>query len=102
MTCPFSSPATWQDLCQGADQIRSQGPDRGTRWTLCSIINGRSGRCPEDCKYCAQSAHHNTSCEVYDFLPEEEILSLCKLNEAEGAGPLLHRHRRPVPHRPGV
>ena len=51
---------------------------------LCSIINGRSGRCPEDCKYCAQSAHHHTDCEVYDFLPEEDILAACKLNEREG------------------
>jgi hypothetical protein len=33
---------------------------------------------------CAQSAHHHTNCEVYDFLPEEKIVELCKLNESEG------------------
>ncbi len=71
-----------EDLCRGADQIRQALV--GDKVDLCSIINGRSGRCSEDCKYCAQSAHHNTNCEVYDFLPEEEILSLCKLNESEG------------------
>ncbi|MCQ2549280.1 MAG: biotin synthase BioB [Lachnospiraceae bacterium] len=71
-----------EELCQGADKIREHF--MGNRVDLCSIINGRSGRCPEDCKYCAQSAHHHTSCEVYDFLEEETILDACKLNEAEG------------------
>ena len=56
----------------------------GNKVDLCSIINGRSGRCPEDCKYCAQSAHYKTNCEVYDFISEEEIMKACKLHEEEG------------------
>lgn len=71
-----------KELCEGADRIREHFI--GDKVELCSIINGRSGRCPEDCKYCAQSAHHHTNCEVYDFLPEEKILEVCKLNESEG------------------
>ncbi len=71
-----------KELCEGADRIRVHLV--GDKVDLCSIINGRSGRCPEDCKYCAQSAHHHTDCEVYDFLPEEEILAACKMNEREG------------------
>lgn len=71
-----------KELCEGADRIREHFI--GDKVDLCSIINGRSGRCPEDCKYCAQSAHHHTNCEVYDFLPEEKILEVCKLNESEG------------------
>ena len=70
------------ELCEGADRIREACI--GDKVDLCSIINGRSGRCPEDCKYCAQSAHHHTSCEVYNFLPEEKILEACKMNESEG------------------
>ena len=70
------------DLGEGADRIRAALV--GNKVDLCSIINGRSGRCPEDCKYCAQSAHHHTSCEVYDFLPEEQILEVCRMNEREG------------------
>jgi biotin synthase len=69
-------------LCEGADRIREHCV--GDEVDLCSIINGRSGKCPEDCKYCAQSAHNHTNCEVYDFLPEEKILEACKLNESEG------------------
>ena len=71
-----------EELCEGADKIREARI--GDKVDLCSIINGRSGRCPEDCKYCAQSAHHHTNCEEYDFLPEEEILAACKMNEREG------------------
>lgn len=71
-----------QELCEGADRIREYFI--GDKVDLCSIINGRSGRCPEDCKYCAQSAHNHTSCEIYDFLPEEKIVEACKLNESEG------------------
>jgi len=71
-----------EELCQGADQIRKHFV--GDKVDLCSIINGRSGRCPEDCKYCAQSAHHHTECEIYDFLPEEKIVELCELNAREG------------------
>lgn len=70
------------ELCQGADKIREACV--GDKVDLCSIINGRSGRCPEDCKYCAQSAHNHTDCEVYDFLPEEKIVEACKMNEREG------------------
>lgn len=71
-----------EEMCQGADRIRAHFI--GDKVDLCSIINGRSGRCPEDCKYCAQSAHNHTDCEVYDFLPEEQIVEACKLNEREG------------------
>ena len=70
------------ELCKGADMIREKFV--GDKVDLCSIINGRSGRCPEDCKYCAQSAYNHTDCEVYDFLPEEKIVEACKMNESEG------------------
>ena len=69
-------------LCEGADKIRKHFV--GDKVDLCSIVNGRSGKCPEDCKYCAQSAHYHTDCNVYDFLSEEELLEACKLNEREG------------------
>lgn len=70
------------ELCKGADKIREHFV--GDKVDLCSIINGRSGRCPEDCKYCAQSAHHHTDCDIYDFLPEDKILEACRMNEGEG------------------
>ena len=69
-------------LLEGADKIREYFC--GDKVDLCTIINGRSGRCGEDCKYCAQSAHNHTNCEVYDFLPQEKILAEALANEKEG------------------
>ena len=71
-----------KELCEGADRIREHFI--GDKVDLCSIINGRSGRCPEDCKYCAQSVHNHTDCEAYGFLAEEQIVNACRINESEG------------------
>ena len=70
------------ELCRGADRIRQAFC--GDRVNLCTIINGKSGRCSEDCKFCNQSAFNKTDCETYGFLPEEEIVAEAKANEAAG------------------
>lgn len=56
----------------------------GNRVDLCTIINGKSGRCSENCKYCAQSARHHTGIDEYDFLPTEKILAAALANEKAG------------------
>lgn len=35
----------------------------------CSILNAKSGVCAQNCRFCAQSRHHNTGIETYDLLP---------------------------------
>lgn len=57
----------------------------GKHVDFCTIINGRSGRCGENCKYCAQAACHHTGIEEYGFLPKETILAHARANEAAGA-----------------
>ena len=57
---------------------------RGNHADLCTIINARSGRCGEDCKYCAQSKRHSTGIEEYSFLPKEEIVKNAKANDKAG------------------
>ena len=49
----------------------------GDRMDLCSIINGRGGRCSENCKFCVQSAHNHTNCEEYGFLDTERFVEGC-------------------------
>ena len=43
----------------------------------CAIVNAKSGMCPEDCAFCAQSSHHHTQVAVYELLSAEKL-------EAEG------------------
>jgi biotin synthase len=40
---------------------------------ICSIINAKSGKCSEDCKYCAQSIYHKTNINTYPLKSVDEI-----------------------------
>ncbi|MDU5119546.1 MAG: biotin synthase BioB, partial [Clostridium botulinum] len=52
------------DLAVTANEIRKFL--YGNKFDLCTIINGKSGRCQENCKYCAQSVHFNTDIIEYN------------------------------------
>lgn len=56
----------------------------GKHIDFCTIINGKSGRCGENCKYCAQSAKHHTGVEEYEFMAAEKILAVARMNEKAG------------------
>lgn len=57
----------------------------GNHVDTCEIVNARSGGCSENCKFCAQSAHHETEIEVYPLMSEERILAAAKRAETDGA-----------------
>jgi biotin synthase len=69
-------------LFYGACRVRDHYNGRGIR--LCAIVNAKSGRCPEDCAFCAQSAHHQTEIEAYPLMGPDEIL--LKAQEAKAMG----------------
>jgi len=48
---------------------------RGKAVSLCSIINAKSGKCSEDCRFCVQSAHYQTEAPVYSLKGEREVLA---------------------------
>lgn len=70
------------ELTEGADKIRKELV--GDRVDLCTIIAGKSGNCGENCKFCAQSAHNHTECEVYGLMDYDRIYAEAKSNEEEG------------------
>ena len=45
------------------------------KYFTCGIVNVKSGACPEDCVFCAQSIHYSTNAKIYSFLRPDEILS---------------------------
>ena len=69
-------------LTEGADRIRRHFS--GDRVDLCSIISGKNGNCSENCRFCAQSAHSPTGCDVYGLLDYDTIYAEAKTNEEEG------------------
>lgn len=71
-----------QELCQKANEIRKQFCSN--RFDICTIINGKSGRCSENCRFCAQSAYSHTNAAEYPLLPAEEIVAQAKVNDKQG------------------
>jgi biotin synthase len=71
-----------EELCSAADRIREHFCKNEA--DLCTIMNARSGRCSEDCKFCAQSSRYNTGAEAYGMVSGEAAICLAKENEAEG------------------
>jgi biotin synthase len=60
------------DLIMCANKIRDKYKKNNI--FTCSIINAKSGRCSEDCAFCAQSAHHKTGIETYPLSDKEKML----------------------------
>lgn len=74
--------APLEELCRAADEVRRNFCQE--KFDICTIINGKSGRCPENCKYCAQSVHHHTETEEYPLLSQEEMLKAALWNQDAG------------------
>lgn len=78
----FFETADLEQLAAGANAIREALCSNHV--DLCTIINGRGGRCSENCKFCAQSAHNHTGCEEHGMLEPEVVLEDCRKREAAG------------------
>lgn len=75
----------WGDseaLYAAADKVRQEMC--GDFFDTCSIINARSGCCPEDCKWCSQSHKHNTGVKEYPLIGVDEAMKLGKRNDEAG------------------
>jgi biotin synthase len=56
----------------------------GDRVDVETLVNAKSGRCPEDCSFCAQSSFYDTGIKKYPLLSKEELVE--KAAEAKQGG----------------
>lgn len=59
------------DLISWSDRIRRK--NKGSRIHTCTILNGKSGKCSEDCGFCSQSTSATTDAPVYPLMNKEQM-----------------------------
>ena len=52
---------------------------------LCTLQSIKTGRCPEDCKYCPQSAHYDTGLTDVPLMDTGAIIAAARVAREEGA-----------------
>ncbi len=78
------TPDRYDELRTAAAEITARFGSR--KFDSCSIINARSGRCPEDCKWCAQSAAYDTSISHYPLVERDVCMEMAAYNRNAGIG----------------
>lgn len=72
-----------QEMMDAAGQMTRRL--HGNRTDLCGIVNAKSGLCPEDCAFCAQSVKFPTQVSRYPLLDTETVVAKAKEAEERGA-----------------
>jgi biotin synthase len=67
------------EFLAAANQLRKLF--KGNKIKLCAIVNAKSGRCSENCSFCAQSAHHKTEVKGYPLLSGQAMYKAAKSAE---------------------
>ena len=70
-------------LAAFADKIRQHFC--GNDVDCCAIAAARSGKCSENCSFCAQSAFHHANIPVFPLISTEEIITCARKAKAAGA-----------------
>ena len=71
------------DLVSLANKVRARFAS-GTH--ACTIMNAQSGRCSENCRFCAQSSHHHAEIDVYPLVSKERIVEQATKTHESGVG----------------
>ena len=64
------------DLVAVANRVRVEF--NGNEIDLCSLLNAKSGKCSEDCAFCAQSAHYQTDAPTYPLMNADQMVKEAK------------------------
>ena len=71
------------ELASKADSARRCGV--GDTLEVCGIVNARSGRCTEDCAFCAQSARFDTDIDEYPLMGPEKMVEAARRAKEDGS-----------------
>lgn len=80
--CQLINSPLKEELYTAAEEITSKMCPKA--FDSCSIVNVKSGKCSENCKWCAQSAHYKTGCETYDLFSPKQCLEIARYNKRQG------------------
>ena len=61
------------------------GTNFGNKVEFCSLISARTGKCSQNCKYCAQSSHYRTDIETHPLVSKEEVRKTAEDARKNGA-----------------
>lgn len=70
-------------ILAAASEIREHF--KGREIILCSIVNAKSGKCSEDCSFCAQSSHYATGISSYPLKSVAKIVAAAEEAARSGA-----------------
>ena len=59
--------------------------EASSTFNFCAIVNAKSGRCSENCHWCAQSKHFQGACSVYPLLDAKKVIDGALAAEKSGA-----------------
>jgi biotin synthase len=72
------------ELVSKSNKIHTQY-NRPAEIQVCSLISFKTGGCPEDCKYCAQSSRYQTAVSAQPMMTYEAVLTQSKKAVDNGA-----------------
>ena len=72
------------DLAAVANRVREEF--NGNEIDLCLLLNAKSGRCSEDCAFCAQSTHYKTEAPVYPLMDLNRMVEKATEAQKKGTG----------------
>lgn len=74
--------ADLENLCACADKLRKHFC--GNHFDFCTITSGKSGKCSENCKFCAQSAYYDTKTETFPLRDADDLCKDAQYNADKG------------------
>ncbi|PID28275.1 MAG: biotin synthase BioB [Candidatus Cloacimonadota bacterium] len=74
---------TWADLAPATNFLREKF--HSDKIFTCSILNAKSGHCPENCAFCAQSVHHETGVKIYPLVSYDKLVESGLRNAEQNA-----------------